>query len=171
GHQDGLSGLIGTWSEPGVQCESCHGAGGNHVNKPYGVAMTVDRSSEQCGTCHYRGDVTVIDASGGFIKHHEQWDEFVATKHYANGMNCLTYHNPHKRTIWDGDAITKTCETCHGSTITTLNHAAGPNCVDCHMPFAAKSGTKRGSSGYKGDVRSHLMDITADTASMFTPGG
>jgi hypothetical protein len=39
------------------------------------------------------------------------------------------------------------------------------------MPFAAKSGTKRGESGFVGDVRSHLMAITPDTASMFTADG
>ncbi len=193
----GVDGL-GNFSEGGIGCEGCHGPGGDHIAGPTktnidkvyefahkdnalggleidGVAKVPDSNGNDvtflCGTCHNRDYKDPINSSGGFIKHHEQWDEFVATKHYANGMNCLTYHNPHKRTIWDGDAITKTCETCHGSTITTLNHAAGPNCVDCHMPFAAKSGTKRGSSGYKGDVRSHLMDITADTASMFTPGG
>jgi hypothetical protein len=27
-HQDDLPGLIRTWSEPGVQCEACHGPGG-----------------------------------------------------------------------------------------------------------------------------------------------
>jgi hypothetical protein len=39
------------------------------------------------------------------------------------------------------------------------------------MPFAAKSGTTRGPSGYKGDVRSHLVAITPDTESMFTADG
>ena len=36
------------------------------------------------------------------------------------------------------------------------------------MPYAAKSGTKRGESGFVGDVRSHLMTIIPDTNSMFT---
>lgn len=33
-HQDGLPGLIGTWEEPGVQCEACHGPGSLHVKNP-----------------------------------------------------------------------------------------------------------------------------------------
>jgi len=52
-----------------------------------------------------------------------------------------------------------------------MNHSDGVSCIDCHMPFAAKSGTTRGGSGYKADVRSHLMTIKADTASMFTSDG
>ncbi len=39
------------------------------------------------------------------------------------------------------------------------------------MPFAAKSGAKVGESGFKGDVRSHLVKITVDNASMFTEDG
>jgi len=39
------------------------------------------------------------------------------------------------------------------------------------MPYAAKSGTTRGESGYKGDVRSHLFTINTDTASMFVLDG
>jgi len=39
------------------------------------------------------------------------------------------------------------------------------------MPYADKSGTTRGQSGYKGDIRSHLFRITPNTESMFTEDG
>ena len=39
------------------------------------------------------------------------------------------------------------------------------------MPYAAKSGAKIGESGYRGDIRSHLMAIIPDTESMFTEDG
>jgi hypothetical protein len=39
------------------------------------------------------------------------------------------------------------------------------------MPYAAKSGTKRGDSGFKGDIRSHLLKITINTESMFVEDG
>ncbi|MDZ7774234.1 MAG: hypothetical protein U5L09_00800 [Bacteroidales bacterium] len=39
------------------------------------------------------------------------------------------------------------------------------------MPYAAKSGTTVGNSGYEGDVRSHLMRISVDTATIFTADG
>ncbi|MFQ5886858.1 MAG: multiheme c-type cytochrome, partial [Anaerolineae bacterium] len=65
-HQDDLPGIVGTWAEPGIQCERCHGPGGNHIGSPHGVAMKIDRTSQLCGDCHIRGSVSDIDAKGGF---------------------------------------------------------------------------------------------------------
>ncbi len=39
------------------------------------------------------------------------------------------------------------------------------------MPYAAKSGTTRGESGFKADVRSHIFKITVDDQSMFSEDG
>ncbi len=193
-----LSGVdgLGTFSEGGIGCESCHGPGSAHIAAPsktnidkvyefahqdnsiggldYGDGSVVTPDTEGndvnflCGTCHNRSYTSPINSSGGFIKHHEQWDEFLTTKHYKNGFTCITCHDPHKRTIWDGEGITKTCESCHSDKAAQINHSGAATCIDCHMPFAAKSGTTRGNSGYKGDIRSHLMIINPDTASMFT---
>ena len=71
-HQDDLPGLIGTWSEPGVHCKACHGPGSLHASDPHGVLPDVDRDSELCGECHLCGGPEAVNASGGFIKHHEQ---------------------------------------------------------------------------------------------------
>jgi hypothetical protein len=192
----GVDGL-GTFTEGGIGCESCHGPGGDHIvsgskddidmvyefahmdNSIGGLQIGDEIQSPDpegndvnflCGTCHNRDYKSPINASGGFVKHHEQWDEFVATTHGAT-LSCSNCHNPHKRVIWDGDGITSTCESCHADETALINHPGTTNCIDCHMPFAAKSGTKRGKSGFVGDVRSHLMAITPDTASMFTADG
>lgn len=188
---------LGTFTEQGIGCESCHGPGGDHLtNFPDDIDLvyefahkdnsigglqigddvqTPDPDSDDvtflCGTCHNRSYTSPINASGGFIKHHEQWDEFVATKHDEEGMDCSTCHNPHKRVIWDGDGITTTCGSCHADQVAHIDHDGAATCLDCHMPFAAKSGTTRGMSGYKGDVRSHLMKIIPDTLSIFTEDG
>lgn len=194
---DGVEDL-GTFSEGGIGCESCHGPGSLHAATPTdenidrvyefahldnkfgglevdGVVQTPDPNGNDvvflCGTCHNRGYSSPIDASGGFIKHHEQWEEFLVTKHGEGGLTCTTCHDPHKRTIWDGDAIKATCVSCHADEAEHTKHSASATCIDCHMPFAAKSGTKIGESGYRGDVRSHLMTIIPDTESMFTEDG
>ncbi len=193
----GVDGL-GTFSEGGIGCEACHGPGSDHIAAPtkanidkvyeqvhqdnsvggletYGVLQTPDPDGDDinfmCGSCHNRGYTNIIDASGGFVKHHEQWDEMTTTRHGEIGLTCITCHDPHKRVIWDGDGIIKNCTECHTTQAATTNHGPGASCIDCHMPFAAKSGAKRGASGYVGDVRSHLLVINTDTANMFTADG
>jgi hypothetical protein len=178
GQQDGLAGMVGTWEFAGIQCEECHGPGGDHITDAYNVKMTIDRSSEQCGKCHIRGDVNEIPASGGFIKHHEQWNEMYTTKH--NALECNDCHDPHKGLHPDNpdraSAIKIQCENCHfletqtflATNITDhISDPDGPKCLDCHMPRAAKSAVGDLAT-FTGDIRSHIMRINIDSnAEMF----
>ena len=167
GNQGQLPGMWGTFDDGGVHCEQCHGNG---------MTMNVDDSTEACGVCHYRtaapgAEVNVIPAGGGFIKHHEQYNEHLASPHAS--MKCVTCHNPHKRgefSIKEG----RECTDCHGEIAASyaMNSMAdyGVECKDCHMPYASKSANQLGP--YEGDVQTHIFSINTDgAANMFTEDG
>ncbi len=173
GNQDGLPGLVGTWAEDGIQCEACHGPGGNHVNNPELVSMEIDRDGEACGKCHRRGDITEIDASDGFIKHHEQYEELFESKKRV--MDCIDCHDPHKTTRYadKGEGIKTACENCHFEKaeyrkIKYIRH--GGDCINCHMPKVTKSALGD-PERYTGDVRTHLMAINPLSTSQFGEDG
>ncbi|MFQ5495108.1 MAG: cytochrome c3 family protein, partial [Phycisphaerae bacterium] len=141
-----------------------------------------------CGKCHTRSP-DGIAASGGFVRHHEQWDEFSRSRHSSVMPNgCATCHDPHQP-IFDsarlagiqalasagGDdttldtlplppGIIAQCTDCHNKTV---NHAGPDNCRTCHMAFTTKSAVATGPNS--GDIRSHAWLINTDaTASAFT---
>jgi hypothetical protein len=170
GNQDGLEGIAGTWQAPGIHCEECHSAGGGHIAKGEKKRIIVDKMSALCGKCHIRGESEKTPAKKGFIRHHEQYNEYLASPH-RNKLQCVTCHDPHKpaRT-----GIRIGCGQCHpeqnsdfdGSTM----QRAGVDCTDCHMPRASKSA--EAMSPTEGDVRTHNWKISTDpNESMFTADG
>lgn len=169
GHQDGLQGIEGTWAFPGIQCEACHGPGSEHAADPEYVAMVIDRSKELCGECHVRGNPYTIPAKGGFIKHHEQYNELLASKHAF--FDCTDCHDPHQSAHYNPDlAIKNDCKACHWDKDVQIAGMENMSCLDCHMPYAAKSAVSSGQ--YKADVRSHLFSINPDSnAQQFDPTG
>ncbi|NIS79020.1 MAG: hypothetical protein GTO14_02075 [Anaerolineales bacterium] len=170
GHQDGLEGITGTWAEPGVQCERCHGPGGNHVGDPYGVAMEIDRSAQLCGDCHIRGSVSAVNAKGGFTRHHEQAEELYASKHFAIG--CVGCHDPHASALNADEELNPSkgiwndCQDCHfeqAANQKSSTMAGLLSCTDCHMPPMSKSAWGN-LDVFTADVRSHLFAINDDPA-------
>lgn len=177
GHQDGREGLIGTWAAPGVQCEACHGPAGDHIKSNEAAKankLMVDTELKLCGGCHIRGDKDKIPAKGGFIKHHEQFNEILSGPHNEeNDISCVTCHNPHKMARLKEGIIT-TCGSCHddeAASFAKTNHGqVGIQCKECHMPRASKSAVK--ISEFEGDIRTHIFKInTAADATMFSKDG
>jgi len=164
GHQDGLKGIKGTWAAPGIQCEACHGPGLTHTKSTDKKDIKIDRSAAACGKCHIRGKPNTIPAKGGFIRHHEQFNELLASPHKT--LTCVSCHNPHKRAQF---SIKADCASCHNQQLQDYQgstmHKRGVTCIDCHMPKAAKSATKK--STVEADVRSHLFKIGITKQSMF----
>jgi hypothetical protein len=172
GNQDDLPGLVGTWAEPGIKCERCHGPGSLHVENPYGVLMEVDRDSEQCGECHLRGAPEAVNASGGFIRHHEQYEELFQSKHIV--LDCVKCHDPHVGVVQLRQADEQTtrtqCENCHFKNAKYQDseiHPTVADCIDCHMPRVTKSAWGDAEK-FTGDIRTHLMAIDPDQIGQFT---
>ena len=168
-NQDGLPGIHGTFAFGGIHCEECHGPGSGHVNSEGRAPMVVDKSSLACGGCHIRGDAYTIPASGGFIKHHEQYNELLASPH--KDVYCVECHDTHKKSEF---SIIKSCQDCHQDVAEsyegTTKELVGITCQDCHMPAASKSAAALGL--FKGDVKTHLFSINVDAdAQMFTDDG
>ncbi len=121
------------------------------------------------GGCHIRGAPDTIPARGGFIRHHEQYNEQLASPHYA--LDCVSCHDPHKRSEL---SIHTACGDCHeeyaDAYAGTQMEIAGVDCEDCHMPYASKSAVA--FSPTRGDVRAHLVRNNVDRdGQMFTDDG
>ncbi len=174
-HQDNLPGIHGTWSEPGVRCEACHGPAAEHAKNPMSGKPP---TKENCGDCHRRGEVTQIDAKGGLVRHHEQYEDLLASPHKMFG--CTTCHNPHKGTRYQLGGYKgedATCKMCHTNIEVKVAAKAKFQCKDCHMPYAGKSAMAikiQTADGVvpQGDIKSHIFRIMADPAwNMFTDDG
>lgn len=174
GNQDGMPGLVGTWAEGGVQCEECHGPGSAHIRHPLSYGMDIDRDSSACGDCHFRGVVEEVDASGGFIRHHEQYEELFQSKHIT--IDCVVCHDPHTGVIQlretDAPQTTRTeCGDCHFKEEQNFNlrfHSI--ECIECHMPRVTKSALGDPEI-FTGDIRTHLMAIDPNQIGQFTEDG
>jgi len=177
GNQDGLPGIIGQWAAPGIQCEECHGRGSQHVQSPTGFRLSIDTRSEACGRCHNRGGMNdQIPASGGFIRHHEQFNEMQATVHKV--VECVTCHDPHLSVRYKDqigvNPMKIECEDCHtGARQSILDNTlwaakGAMACIDCHMPRASKSALS--PRQFMGDIQTHIFKIDSDSlAEQFDP--
>jgi hypothetical protein len=176
GNQDGKPGLIGTWAEPGIKCEACHGPGSLHASNPRGYAMQIDRDAELCGKCHIRNAIEAVDAKDGFIEHHEQYEELFQSKHIT--LDCVVCHDPHTLVVQlrkAGAQTTRTqCENCHFKQAQFQNnpmHVAGKvACIECHMPRLVKSAWGDPEK-FTGDIRTHMMAIDPTQIGQFSEDG
>jgi hypothetical protein len=183
--QENRAGFAGTWAEPGVQCEACHGPGSRHFGTVGSeVVINTQRifvdpdGSDSCRQCHNRpfGDQSgTILAGGGFIMHYEQWPELQASGGHA-AFACTVCHDPHRSVIYDrANAIRNECTVCHadatmagheGKVYTRGDYSETLSCASCHMPYATRNATNAsasvvGDSGRMGDTRTHIVRIDA----------
>ena len=173
GNQDGRPGLIGTWAFPGIQCEECHGPSSLHAGNPLAFRPIVDRDSESCGNCHSRGATESVNAKGGLIQHHEQYEELFQGKHIT--LDCVVCHDPHAGVVQlrrtEQQTTRTSCENCHYAEGQTFKLEPHPTeCVACHMPRLTKSAVGD-PERFTGDLRTHLMAIDPTQVGQFSEDG
>lgn len=176
GSQNDLPGMAGTWAQPGVRCERCHGPGSLHVNNPEGIRMVVERDSALCRECHTyvsTADLLVMD---GFIQHSDQYGDLTQSKHQI--LDCLTCHDPHSGIVQQDQAGQQPtrllCQDCHFREAQFQSNPAhvanGISCTDCHMPRLIQSGSAN-PKAYMGDMHTHVVAIDPRLISQFNTDG
>ena len=167
--QNDLPGMDGEFFAGGIQCEACHGMGSDHARTKSADDISIDREATACGSCHYRNEDHTIAASGGFIKHHEQYDELISAGHMD--LRCIDCHNPHISVQHEQEGgIIKECTECHADiTVGALHHEIA-DCKTCHLPYATKSAVA--TNKYVGDIKTHIFKINpAADGKMFNDDG
>ncbi len=187
--QGGRSGISGVWFEDGVQCEACHGPGGNHVPNPSRRDLFVDTRSERCAECHTGGLADgAIPVVGGFVHPYAQSEELRASGGHAE-FQCTVCHDAHASSRYDRDrGIRNACLSCHSEqnmafhgafTFRVGDHEEPLTCESCHMPFSGRSVASIdaaivGDEAAIGDVRGHIFRIDSSAgrrADVFSAGG
>jgi predicted CXXCH cytochrome family protein len=154
-HATGVDYRTRQFSELNIGCEACHGPGALHVKDPKGSKVAVDRTSENCGQCHIRGQDTSkkfgypIDYE--FNKPQSLLAKFSpipvtdAGSVYPDQKNS----NRHRQQYLDWQkgkhaAAGVTCTTCHDPHVGALSYRTGmlraPEkalCGPCHQAVVA----------------------------------
>ncbi|NIO16109.1 MAG: hypothetical protein GTN70_03785 [Deltaproteobacteria bacterium] len=178
-----------------VACSECHTRDGEKDDPSYTSAFTTASGLDIPG-----GRIAAV---GNLIRHHEQFDELLgvdpdtpaagSTRSGAFStakLGCTGCHDPHKTSVYDSDTdgmldgvdnSNAGCLTagCHdASTYDPVNantiNMTGLNCIDCHMPFLAKSAISvpaEGTGPVTGDIRSHIFRIDMTQTDQFTSDG
>ena len=155
--KDNLPGMAGNFFKGGIHCEECHGEGAAHVNSHGDPQyISIDRTSAMCGRCHTRDSQNRIAASGGLIKHHEQYDELLGLnpdtmtamgKHLQAGVGCNTCHDPHASVVHQKETNTtpgliKWCTDCHADKAVAATNAHSQQNLDSKGLLSTPSGKK-----------------------------
>jgi len=119
----------------------------------------MDDSAEACGNCHNRGGLLArAPSSGGFIRHHEQYNEMRSAGHAA--LQCTVCHDSHIGIrVGQVGGIERDCNNCHYDYPDGIHtgFAVQVACESCHMPAASKSAVA--FNDYKGDLATHVFKL------------
>lgn len=101
--------------------------------------------------------------------HHQQYIDWVQSKHYKEGVTCTSCHYVHQIGIPPTRSQTlsagsKQCFECHVMVNKVQSHSIHSfgNCIGCHMPRIIKSAVS-------GDIHSHVFDVILPVATIKDP--
>jgi hypothetical protein len=131
-------------SEPGVHCESCHGAGAEHVKAGGGAKTIVNPKrlnavelNESCGTCHRKPPEVGEESdwtNSWNVRHQPTYlDRAACFRKSGGALSCLTCHDPHTPLSHIAADYDRRCAGCHRG-VRHRAPVASQSCVGCHMP-------------------------------------
>ena len=142
-------------------CGSCHNRG--KATQFKGAGWPVGYEPGKALEAYYRsssfgaGDVKHVYANEFSKGHHQQYIDWVQSKHAKEGVTCTSCHYVHQigvpptrsQTLSAGSSQ---CFECHVQVNQNMAHAihSFANCIGCHMPRIAKSAES-------GDIHSHVF--------------
>ncbi|HVW84819.1 MAG TPA: multiheme c-type cytochrome [Bryobacteraceae bacterium] len=138
--------------EAGVQCESCHGPGGAHVDavraggKVPGTIrslrnMDPQQSAEFCGTCHRTWENVMMMGIKGI--NNVRFPAYRLTNSPCFSLedrriSCTACHDPHGPLVAGDNSYDSKCAACHNPANARLRKKICPvakqACTSCHMP-------------------------------------
>ncbi|TNF91962.1 MAG: hypothetical protein EP297_14570 [Gammaproteobacteria bacterium] len=143
-------------------CGSCHNRGKSTQLKGsnWAVGYEPGKALEvYYKSVSYKGGNKKKVYANEFAKgHHQQYIDWKQSKHFKEGVTCVSCHYAHElgaepvRAQTRGGKGSKMCLECHVQTNKVGAHAihSFANCLGCHMPRIAKSAEA-------GDIRSHVF--------------
>jgi len=131
-------------SEPGVQCETCHGPGADHANSRGAIRnpkrLSAVELNDLCGACHRKPAASGEDTdwtNAWNTRHQPLYLSKSACFLKSEGrLSCVTCHPAHVPMSHAAADYDRKCADCHVKAKHTVA-IAGKSCVGCHMPAVA----------------------------------
>jgi formate-dependent nitrite reductase cytochrome c552 subunit len=144
-------------------CGSCHNRGKS--TKHDKAEWPVGYQPGKALSAHYQSISYAGGAKGNMYPnelskgHHQQYIDWVQSKHQEEGVTCVACHYVHQLGVPSTRAQTKysgsqQCLSCHTVVNNNLAHSihSFANCIGCHMPRIA-------TSAESGDLHSHAFFV------------